>query len=646
MISLDTYARHVYRYSTPATTEHLRQTVWSPLGYGSEAAACDDGSAAMTHASLYAIPPATTNVRCVGASIESRLCDHLREAALSTPDALVSRFAPLRTLSAIGLPFCLCVQPQEQRHSSWPPELQSPPPAVVVVVDVGAAEAVLRGSDLYAPGIVTASRPFHAGVRVVVAFYVERVDAPGDGAAAAAAAAGLTSALPTGASLPVELYAPLCVDDTDGSGAVPPQSLARRRSFLVCIGSGVTCMEWRRVMSRAAHGTAVRMEWTPHGQPSRATLRALLGIPAAEEVEDMRPSTATEDLFLQNFSSMVPVALLVDHLSPAVLRRAWGCDGDGGRGGSLSPCTVLDACAAPGGKTSLLLSLLQDRADCERAAMAETATADALSAEAVKVVCCERSRARQEQLVKLLHGHFDATGGSSPDEDTAHDHSSSTSYVARVVEAHCIDANKFLKRRHAVGDDGSASPSHADSFDAVLLDPPCTGMGLRPKLMPHAQTVAAIQQSADYQRKLLDSCLRHLRCYPPASPGVLVYSTCTTTLEENEANVLHVLRTYPGVRLARATTAAQRTLCGLSAVHGCGTSTSSTPCLLHEELTQAQLVKERAAAGAGDSATPPSTDPLLVLRFMPRPLCTYTDTAEDGVGFFVAVFLHDGHSPT
>ncbi|CAM39258.1 hypothetical protein, conserved [Leishmania braziliensis MHOM/BR/75/M2904] len=693
MISLDAYARYVYQYSSPSTTEHLQRTVWGPLGLCSGASASTKSisgaqpcwrDASISHEVLYAVPPITTNLRCVGNRIEAQLTDRLEALPLSAPAVttttpaaatLASRFAPPSRLVSIGLPYCLCVKPQAGHLTPWPPihtssisssmtgtsdsETSRKQPSrrpLVVVVDAGAAEAVLRGSDLYAPGIVTASRPFRAGERAVVAFYVKRVAGTTDGELNENAEAPryLTCALPTGATLPAAQFEPLSTDFDYQDEHQQVNRLAGRSTFLVCIGSGVMCMEWKCIMSRSAHGTALRTEWTPQGQPSRTTLRALLGI--TKDTEDSHEHSGTpilqpqpqgvekggkeaEDVFfLQNYSSMVPVALLVDHLSPVSLRRAWTHSNNAAQGHSPTFCTLLDACAAPGGKTSLLLSLLRERAEQERTAMAETATPPPLHIEPFQVVCCERSRPRQEQLMSLLHRHFAAD----------------VPYVTRVLKSHCVDTNTFLKRKltEAAGSSSGGIASHTDTFDAVLLDPPCTGMGLRPKLMPHMQSAASIQRSADYQRKLFDSCIRHIRG-SPTSPGVLVYSTCTTTLEENEANVLHFLRTYPSVRLARAKTAAHRALCDLSAVRSYGSQqdadechgpTSTCFCLLRDEIMDVQMAKERVAAAEGPPSSSPATDPLLLLRFMPRPLDAYDDTSEDGVGFFVAVFLYCGYT--
>lgn len=72
--------------------------------------------------------------------------------------------------------------------------------------------------------------------------------------------------------------------------------------------------------------------------------------------------------------------------------------------------------------------------------------------------------------------------------------------------------------------------------DKVLLDPPCTALGVRPKLydVKRFQDVVA---ASKYQLQFLKSASRLLRV-----GGVLVYSTCTVTMEENEDVIDEFLR--------------------------------------------------------------------------------------------------------
>ncbi len=73
--------------------------------------------------------------------------------------------------------------------------------------------------------------------------------------------------------------------------------------------------------------------------------------------------------------------------------------------------------------------------------------------------------------------------------------------------------------------------------DRVLIDPPCTALGVRPKLYDETKQ-ARIQSTASYQRMILDSAIAALR-----PDGILVYSTCTLTIEENELNIQHLINT-------------------------------------------------------------------------------------------------------
>lgn len=82
----------------------------------------------------------------------------------------------------------------------------------------------------------------------------------------------------------------------------------------------------------------------------------------------------------------------------------------------------------------------------------------------------------------------------------------------------------------------------ADAFDRVLLDAPCSGLGVirrnpeaKWRLMPEDVTRLAAIQGV-----LLKNALRMLR-----PGGVLLYSTCSTTQEENEAVVRDFLLRHP-----------------------------------------------------------------------------------------------------
>lgn len=71
--------------------------------------------------------------------------------------------------------------------------------------------------------------------------------------------------------------------------------------------------------------------------------------------------------------------------------------------------------------------------------------------------------------------------------------------------------------------------------DRILVDPPCTALGVRPKLYD-TTTLERIRSTGNYQQMILDSAIETLR-----SGGVLVYSTCTLSWEENERNIRYLV---------------------------------------------------------------------------------------------------------
>ena len=85
-----------------------------------------------------------------------------------------------------------------------------------------------------------------------------------------------------------------------------------------------------------------------------------------------------------------------------------------------------------------------------------------------------------------------------------------------------------------------------DYFDAVLCDAPCSGEGMFRK---DAQAVEdwspeAVEACAVRQRKILESAIR---CVKPG--GILLYSTCTFSLAENEETVAYILKAHPELHL-------------------------------------------------------------------------------------------------
>lgn len=110
------------------------------------------------------------------------------------------------------------------------------------------------------------------------------------------------------------------------------------------------------------------------------------------------------------------------------------------------------------------------------------------------------------------------------------------------IRVFCFDATKALKLEVMDGVDG-APPFLPESFDRILLDAPCSGLGQRPN-MACTWTLKEVTSYQPLQRKLLNVAVRLLK-----PGGVLVYSTCTVTLAENEEQVAWALRTFPCLQL-------------------------------------------------------------------------------------------------
>ncbi len=140
--------------------------------------------------------------------------------------------------------------------------------------------------------------------------------------------------------------------------------------------------------------------------------------------------------------------------------------------------TVVDACAAPGGKTTHVVQIMEGEG---------------------RVVAIDRSRSRLEKL--------EANVRRLGMED--------------VVEVVHGDARKVLPRLRDV--------------DAVIVDPPCTAVGVRPKLWMEA-TWEEVLGLPGYQYSILRAAVEALR-----DGGYLLYCTCTLTPMENEAVVSRAL---------------------------------------------------------------------------------------------------------
>ena len=196
---------------------------------------------------------------------------------------------------------------------------------------------------------------------------------------------------------------------------------------------------------------------------------------------------------------------------------------------------VLDMCASPGGKTTAMAQIMQNKG--EIVALDRThskASAVTSLAEQLGITCIKAYK--QDATKALLNPSnprktFDPTGCPST---SAH----GRARLARIAAAKA--------RRGVVEEERKAELTdgfEAESFDYILLDGPCSALGLRPRLIL-PQTLEELKGTVRYQRAFIDQAVRLLK-----PGGFMVYSTCTINPMENEGNVRYMLDKYPFMRL-------------------------------------------------------------------------------------------------
>ncbi|KAJ8680214.1 hypothetical protein QAD02_016001 [Eretmocerus hayati] len=159
---------------------------------------------------------------------------------------------------------------------------------------------------------------------------------------------------------------------------------------------------------------------------------------------------------------------------------------------------ILDMCAAPGNKTTHISSLMKNQGT---------------------VIALEKIKSKVEKLrsnLKIFH--------------------------AENVRAFCFDSTKAVcndNNRNVV--DGP--PFYENTFDKILLDGPCSALGQRPQLCNNI-SCSQLRSYVPLQRKLFTTAVQLLK-----PSGILVYSTCTITIAENEGIVAWALSKFPKLEL-------------------------------------------------------------------------------------------------
>uniref|UniRef100_A0A673W3Z2 NOP2/Sun RNA methyltransferase 6 n=1 Tax=Salmo trutta TaxID=8032 RepID=A0A673W3Z2_SALTR len=182
------------------------------------------------------------------------------------------------------------------------------------------------------------------------------------------------------------------------------------------------------------------------------------------------------------------------------------------------------------------------------------------------------------------------------------------------IKAHCFNSIKAVCTDQAQDTEGPPFPPQ--SFDRVLLDAPCSGLGQRPS-MACTWNLKEICSYQPLQRKLFHTAVRLLK-----RGGVLVYSTCTVTLAENEEQVAWALNTFPCLTLQP-----QEPHIGAEGMLGAGLSPEQLRLLQRFSPELGWSVAE--ARGEGDSPTEQPESPTSLAH----------RANKDTIGFFIAKFL-------
>ncbi|XP_065881302.1 rRNA (cytosine-C(5))-methyltransferase NOP2C [Euphorbia lathyris] len=428
-------------------------------------------------------------------AVVEKLTEIMRETGIEFEDS------PISKCQIPGLDYVLFVKGSGP-HTSIDYGFSPGAPPKEVIVSRKCAESVLRGAQVFVPGVLACSAHVEKGDVVAVSVAIEQQSPDG----------GWGTGITRGTVL---------------QGLQTDPHYFERKGLY--IGQGKTTMS-RAGIFRVPEGIAVDMN------------NRVFDLPSFRDVLEGQ-------IFLQNFPSIVAAHALDPHKGER----------------------ILDMCAAPGGKTTAIAILMKDEGEIvavdrshnkvmnlqKLVAEMSLSCITTYKLDALKAVC-QRNESNDIATVQdyqslnfpeeitsntVLESHPDKTCN----EIVSNEKEKERTYVSKAdIRKQKRRMKNGPGRNHSLGGRVENSKGFCpDSFDRVLLDAPCSALGLRPRLFAGEETVESLRNHAKYQRRMFDQAVKLVR-----AGGVIVYSTCTINPGENEGVVRYALDTYKFLSLA------------------------------------------------------------------------------------------------